>query len=72
MGLLEVFMPNDAHTDQIITTLTMQAVNQFAAGKTRAEVVQTLIQMAASQDVANAIASNAEALYVSQGGQLPA
>ncbi len=64
-------MANDPHTEQLIASLLMQATDGLASGKTRAQVIQALVDMTATPAVAEAIALRAEDVYVARGGTLP-
>ena len=63
-------MPNDAQTEQLIASLVMKAADDLVSGKTRAQVIQALVDLAATPQVAEAIALRAEDVYVARGGTL--
>lgn len=63
-------MANDVPTEQLVAALVMKAADDVAAGLTRAQVVQALVDLAATREVAEAIALRGEDLYVSRGGVL--
>eukprot|EP01034_Spumella_vulgaris_P000048 gene48-63_t len=68
-NFLEMNMANDVQTEQLVASLIMKATDDIAAGKTRAQVIQALVDMAASPAVAEAIALRAEDVHT---GHTPA
>ncbi|WP_294764916.1 hypothetical protein [uncultured Rhodoferax sp.] len=63
-------MADEVPTDQLVAALVMKAADDVASGMTRAQVVQALVDLAATREVAEAIALRGEDLYVSRGGVL--
>lgn len=63
-------MADDVPTEQLVAALVMKAADDVASGMTRAQVIQALLDLAATPDVAEAIALRGEALYISRGGVL--
>ncbi|APW44273.1 hypothetical protein [Rhodoferax saidenbachensis] len=60
----------DANTQQLVTTLILQAATAFDEGKSRADVVVFLIQQGATPEVAEAVATKAEAVSLGRAGKL--
>jgi hypothetical protein len=63
-------MDNDANTEQLITTLILQSATAFDEGKSRADIVVFLMQQGATPQVAEAIATKAEAVSLARAGKL--
>jgi len=63
-------MDNDANTEQLITTLILQSATALDEGKSRADIVVFLMQQGATPQVAEAIATKAEAVSLARAGKL--
>jgi hypothetical protein len=63
-------MDIDTNTQQLVTTLILQAATALDAGKSRADVVVFLMQQGATPAVAEAVATKAEAVSLARAGKL--
>jgi hypothetical protein len=63
-------MDIDANTQQLVTTLILQAATALDEGKSRADVVVFLLQQGATPEVAEAVATKAEAVSLARAGKL--
>lgn len=63
-------MDIDANTQQLVTTLILQAATALDEGKSRADVVVFLIEKGATPQVAEAVATKAEAVSLARAGKL--